>query len=217
METADQSQWMMDPSHTALLVIDMQNDFCHPKGAFASAGLDVSACAAVATVIARLLDRAREAGLTVVFTRTVHSPGSTEPDRHRIVPGRDHGVNRRALCLAGTWGAQLIDGLQPRPGDLIVDKRRYSAFYDTALEAQLRERGVGALLVTGVTTNACVDSTVRDAFFRGLDVIVVADAVAAFEPHLHASTLENLALLFGAVVPACDVLAGLHPSPLAPT
>lgn len=197
------------PETTALLVIDLQNDFCAEDGFFARAGQAVGPCRAAIPTIARLTEACRSRGVRIVFTRTILDAGEDEPQRHRIRPERDHAVPRRGLCRPGSRGAEIVAELKPRAEDEVVDKRRYSAFYGTDLEQRLHALGIDTLIVSGVTTNACVDSTVRDAYFRGLDVVVVSDAVAAFEPHLHASTLENLGLLFGAVASSAEVLEGL--------
>lgn len=199
----------LEAARTALIVVDMQNDFCSPQGFFGRAGHDVAPCRSPIPAIATLLAHCRTTGVRAVFTRTVLPAGESEPARHRIRPERDRAFPREGLCQPGSAGAEIVAELAPAPGEAVVDKRRYSAFYGTELEERLRAWGIDTLLICGVTTNACVDSTVRDAYFRGFDVVVAADAVAAYEPHLHAAALENLRLLFGAVETSQSIIDGL--------
>jgi ureidoacrylate peracid hydrolase len=202
----------LDPARTALLVVDLQNDFCSPGGFFERAGHDIGPTAAVVPRVAELAARARAAGVPVVYTMTVRD----EPQVQKLRPARhpaDGSGERRGndRYLRGAWGTEIADGVRPQPGDLVVEKPRQSGFHRTSLEELLRERGVTTLAVTGVTTNCCVDTTVRDAYMRDFDVLVLADAVAAFgaERHLHDATLENIALFFGVVAPSDAFLAVL--------
>jgi ureidoacrylate peracid hydrolase len=184
---------------TCVVVVDMQNDFCAPDGFFASVGVDVSACLAIVPQIQRILAAARAAGLPILYTRMSNSPDAMLPLQHRILPGRDRMTARTAVCVTGTSGAEIVDELAPEDGDLIVDKSQYSAFFKTELEDLLSARGIDTVVVTGATTNVCVDSFVRDAYFRAIDVVVVGDAVASYESSIHDATLTNIDLLFGAV------------------
>lgn len=184
---------------TCVVVVDMQNDFCAPEGFFARVGADVSACVDTIPRIAWLLTAARRNNVPVVYTRMSNPADNMLPAQHRILPLRDRASARTAVCVTGSWGADVIAELTPHSGDLVIDKAQYSAFFRTDLEAQLRDQGIDTLVIVGATTNACIDSTVRDAYFRGFDVVVVADAVASYEQSIHQSTLTNIDLLFGAV------------------
>ncbi len=201
----------LDPRHTALVVVDMQNDFVDPRGFFGQKGLDLTACNAVIPRIQAVVRQSRTLGLSVVYTATVHTTDSLEPGRHRVLPLRDRNAAaaRTAVCLQRTWGAEVVDPLRPEPGDLLIEKRRYSAFFETDFDRQLRAREIDTLVVAGATTNVCVDSTVRDAYFRGYDVVVLEDCVASYEQDLHAATLRNVDLLFGMVVSAENLPAML--------
>jgi ureidoacrylate peracid hydrolase len=202
----------LDPARTALLVVDLQNDFCSPGGFFDTAGHDIAPCAALLPRVAALAGRARAAGLPVVYTMTVRDEPHVQtlrPSRHPADgAGERRGNDRYAR---GAWGTGIAEAVRPEPGDIVVEKPRQSGFYRTDLEAQLRYRGVSTIAVAGVTTNCCVDTTVRDAYMRDFDVLVLSDAVAAFgaERHLHDATLENLALFFGVVAPSDDFLAAI--------
>lgn len=210
------TQLALDPVRTALVVVDMQNDFCSPGGFFDRAGHDIGPCRALLPRIAELADATRAAGASVAFTMTVR----TEPQKQRLRPKRHPTASDGAppatlgsdRYLPGAWGTAIVDELAPFAGDLVVEKPRQSAFFRTTFADDLAARGIDTLAVAGVTTNCCVDTTVRDAFMRDLDVVVLSDAVAAFgaERHLHDSTLENLALFFGIVVGSDDYLAALR-------
>jgi nicotinamidase-related amidase len=124
---------------------------------------------------------------------------------HRLLPERFRrdGVDERPpdRFVPGSWGWQLVDGLEPEEGELVVRKPRYDAFLRTSLEDDLRTRGIDTLAIAGVITNCCVDTSARSAFMRGFDVLVLEDCVGTFaeERDLHASALRNLSLLFAVV------------------
>ncbi|PJJ65355.1 cysteine hydrolase family protein [Compostimonas suwonensis] len=187
---------------TAVLVIDMQNDFCAPEGFFAGVGADISPCIAVIPAVRRIVDTAHEVAVPVIYTRMSNTPETMLPQQHRIKPRRDRRAARTAVCVTGSWGAEIVDELAPAAEELVIDKHQYSAFFQTELETTLRDRGIDTLVVTGATTNACVDSTIRDAYFRGFDVVLVADAVGCYEQSIHDALVENTDILFGAATTA---------------
>jgi ureidoacrylate peracid hydrolase len=208
----------LDPRSLALLVVDMQNDFCHEQGFFARAGHDVSPCRAAAEQTGRLVPDVRRSGVPVIWTRMI----AGEQPELKLAPIRFRapresgefveGVGGTLLFAPGSWGAELVDGLPVEPGDLVVDKPTYDALFATGLEEELRRRGVDTLAVAGVTSHCCVDATVRAAFVRGFNVLVLSDCVAAFgaEQHLNDATLEVLALLFAVVAPAAALAQQLR-------
>ena len=193
----------IDPKTTALMVVDVQNDFCHSDSPMAKkAGLDMSAAQAMLPRLLHLVDAARAAGTQVIWVRMVrneHTTSTVEREqRERMRPGAAE------ICREGSWGAEFYR-VEPAEGELIVDKARYSAFVDTNLELILRSRGIKTLLISGVATNVCVESTARDAFMRDYSVVLVDDCSAAYYPELHATTLRNIELHFGLVVKADEV------------
>jgi nicotinamidase-related amidase len=189
----------IDPAGAALIVVDMQNDFCSPSGYYAEAGRDVSALAAAVAPVAALLDKARRAGLLVVFTRLVHDRerGAME-DRHVLRPKRWTASGER--LKPDTWGADVVDALRPRPGEVVVDKAGYSAFDETGLEALLRERGIRTLVLAGVVTYACVLATGFSAFDRGFDVVLASEAAGSWNKELGTATESIVDLLLGHTV-----------------
>ncbi len=201
------SQFDLDADRTALLLVDLQNDFCKPEGSFASAGHDVSACLAAVERTKRLLEDVRPLGVAVLWTKAI----ATASPEHRLLPLRFRSGGTESF-LPGSWGFELVDELRPKPGDVVIEKPCYSGFLGTPLGEELRRRGVETVAVAGVTTNCCVDTTARDAFMRGFGVVVVSDCVAAFrdEWDLHEASLKNLSLLFAVVASASELLGALR-------
>ncbi len=197
---------VLDPRSTAVLVVDMQNDFCHDAGFYSRVGRDSALLAAAIEPLARLLAVAREAGVTVVYTRLVYDPRLPDiVERHRLTPAAWSARERR--LAPDTWGAAIVDALAPQPGDFVIDKSDYSAFYGTSLEQVLRRRGVQTLVLTGTTTHACVLHTAFDAFVRDFDVVVAAEAVSCWFEDLHDASLRIVELLLGHVVPVDGLVA----------
>jgi ureidoacrylate peracid hydrolase len=178
----------------ALLVIDMQNGFVHPKGSLPSIGITLPDMDAVTAANADLIAAARAANVPVVYTRHVFRDDLLDvPARSRSMLPPDF-----TLLVRGSWDADVVDELTPEPGDRIIDKNRYDAFLYTDLEVVLRAMGVRRLLVTGVVTSVCVESTVRSAEQRDFDVYVASDCTSA-EPALHAGALAAMAAIFATV------------------
>jgi ureidoacrylate peracid hydrolase len=188
---------------TALLVIDMQNGFCHPEGSFAGLGLDVSMCTAAIAGCRRLVEAAHAAGVPVVYTRYVYRADYKDGGVlvQEVLPAL---ADVKSLA-AGTWDAELVDELVPTDEDFVLDKNRYSAFYGTGLEPILTSLGVRNLVVAGVTTNMCVETTARDASQRDYRVFVVSDATGELDAARHDMALATLGFGFGAVVASDDV------------
>jgi ureidoacrylate peracid hydrolase len=201
MTSGDRTPIELDARRTALLVVDVQNDFCHPDGFFAGFGFDVRPCGEVASRIAPVVAAARRVGMPVVWTMSTNS----DPPVHRLQPARFRRPRSDGRppdqFVQGSWGWRIVDELVAEPSELVVEKPRYDAFLRTDLEDELRERAISTVVVTGVITNCCVDTTARSAFMRGFDVLVLEDCVATFaeERDLHDASLRNLAQLFAIV------------------
>jgi nicotinamidase-related amidase len=203
----DPAERVADP---ALVIVDMQNDFVR-----AGAPLEVPDARATIPAHRRLIERFRALRRPVVYTRFLSletdnllwlwSP-QCHPDTRACWPGhlrRYDDADDLLDCAA------VVDELASRPGDIVVDKYGYGAFHDTDLDDRLRAAGVRSLVVTGTVTQICVEETAREAFHHGYRTTVVADAVSSFAPHLHAATLENLAMKFGWVADTDTVLTWL--------
>ena len=187
------------PTRTALLVVDMQVDFAAPTGLLGQAGVDLSAVPAALTAAERLAAAARAAGVLVVLVGLSTTPQSDSPiwrERLRRLGG-DPDVEM-AICRAGEVGAGFV-GPQPSPDDWIELKTRYSPFGQGDFADRLRARQIDTLVVCGLTTECCVDCTVRDGYARDFHVFVAADACAAYEADLHVAALKSLGLSFAQV------------------
>lgn len=185
----------------ALVVVDLQNDFCHPDGVFHRAGLRLEDLDGLVERVNVLTRAARTAGHLVLWTRMVWDDDAALG----LLAERSPFLATEGL-RRGSWGAELLDGLQTDADDVVLDKTRFSSFYGTDLERLLGERGIGTLVVAGVRTDFCVESTVRDAFFRDMRVVVVRPAVAGYIPALHEHSLALMGTVFAQVVDADEAL-----------
>jgi ureidoacrylate peracid hydrolase len=183
----------LDLQRTAVIVVDMVNEFFEPGGKMVLAG-----GTALYAPVNALLDAAHQAHLPVLYTNQWLRPDDTLFKK------------RIPHCLRDTWGAQLVDALHRAPSDLIVPKRRYSAFFGTDLDLLLRERHIVTVLVAGVVTNICVRSTVHDAFFLGYEVVVPIECVAATSPQAQETSLYDIDTHYGTVAPLEQILSLLR-------
>ena len=205
----------LNPGWTALICIDYQNDFCAEGGALDRCGFDVKPMAALAPTLGPFIDGVREAGVPIVFVRNNYATKENWylsdvllSQTRRNLKGLYHEV---PLCEPGTWGWEYFGGLRPRVGDVEVLKHRFDAFTDTDLDLILRARRIRTLIICGVTTNVCVESTTRHAFFKDYYCVVPSDCVAAYGEDLHAMALRNIDFLFGEVAPSARILQALRP------
>lgn len=199
------------PAETALLVIDPQNAFCHPDGTLGVSGVPMEPLVAPIAPIRRLIEACRAAGVVDIWTR--HLNHADDPGRlaHRITP---HTSKRRKVAAQpGTWDAEFVGELNDlAPADRIVTKHRWSAFYATNLEARLRVLGARLVIVCGSTTNACIDTTVRDAYMRDFDVVIPRSCVGGVRGDWHETALAVLAQYAGEVVELEEIEAQLAPA-----
>lgn len=193
----------LDPREVGLLVVDMQNGFCHPDGARGQAfGADaVKYPQAIVPEIVKAHHLARRHNIPVWFTQQVHYDNDITRSQRRIPSHLQRRGVELKLCRRGTWDAELLDEMKAvrQPEDEVIVKHRSSAFYRTTLESELKMRGVQVLIVTGTTTSFCVDSTIRDAYARDLDVIVPAECVADSDLDAHNATLACVNRFHGVV------------------
>ena len=188
----------LDSDRTALVVVDMQNGFCHPDGSLYAPGSEaaIEPCAA-------LVSDARDAGARVVFTRDVHPPEQFD-ENHSYDEFDRWGEH----VLEGSWEADLVDELEPQDGELVVEKHTYDAFYRTSLEGWLRARNVDDLVICGTLANVCVLHTAGSAGLRDFRPILVADAVGAIEDDHREYALDHADWLFGEVHEREDITFG---------
>lgn len=199
----------LDPQETGLLVTDMQNSFCHGKGSLAREGVDISALSAIVPKLKELVTLCKEKGIPDLWSIQEHHLVDRTRECHKITP---HTMKRVVpTCLRGTWDAEILDELKP-----LVDERshpfhkqKFSCFYNTQLEVLLRILGMRVLMITGVVTNVCVETTARDAYMRDYDVIIVEDCVASMDEDLHRATLKNVRQRLGMVATVEQIRAML--------
>ena len=197
------------PRHTALVVIDMQNDFIANEGLLAREGRDVSQAQAMAHELPQLLKAARDAGVFVVFVRNVYTTDNnfylSDVWLEQAARKRQGGYTRIPVCAENSWSGDFYGEVRPLPGEPIVTKHRYSAFYNTDLDTVLRANGIRTVVFTGVVTNVCVETSAREAFVRDYYVAVVKDGTAAYSQADHEMTLANIDRFFGEVTSIADL------------
>jgi ureidoacrylate peracid hydrolase len=196
--------------NTALLVVDMQNGFCHDDGSVNQIGLPAARLQTAIEPCRQLIAAARGANIPIIYTRYVYRPDYTDGGVmvHELIPDLKNGH-----CLAaGTWDIEVLDELAPGDDDFIIDKNRPSAFFSAEMEPMLKRLGISDLVVCGVTTNCCVETTVRDASQRDYRTFVVEDAVAEYEDDRNDVALKSMGMLFAGLVTVDDVLDAWRPA-----
>ena len=185
---------IVDPRHTALLVIDVQNDFCSEGGLMHEIGKDLSMMKSMIARLGGVLDTARGSGVLPVYIQNSWLP------QHRAASGPwlrfmvvRYGMDpERGCTVEGTWGAEILPEVAPQPSDVVVKKWRSSAFVGTNLDMVLRCNDIKSLVITGDVTQGCVESTARDAAFHDYYVVVLEDCVATYDRDLHEASLKVL-------------------------
>jgi len=184
-----------EPARTALVVVDMQNGFCHPEGSLYAPNSEAAIDPCV-----DLVERAREAGASVVFTRDVHPPEQFD-DAHYYDEFERWGEH----VVEGSWETDIVDELSPEPDDLVVEKHTYDAFYETQLEGWLDAHGIDDLVICGTLANVCVLHTASSAGLRDFRPVLVEDAVGCIEESHREYALEHADWLFGEVTDRADI------------
>jgi nicotinamidase-related amidase len=214
---AEPTPLTIDLDRTALIIIDMQRDFLEPGGFGAALGNDVSRLEAAVGPIRAVLDASRAAGLLVIHTREGHRPDLSDAPPHKVERG-DPAMRIGArgpmgrILVRGEPGHDIIPELYPAADEPVIDKPGKGAFYQTDLELMLKNRGIQTLLVCGVTTEVCVNTTVREANDRGFRCIVLSDCCASYFPEFHAAGLAMIKAqggIFGWVSASQDLLAAM--------
>ena len=198
---------LLRPSETALIIVDMQNAYASPGGYLDLAGFDISGAAPAIEKIREAADAARAAGMPVIFFQNgwdadyVEAGGPGSPNWHKshaLKTMRAKPELQGKLLAKGGWDYELVQALPPQPGDIVVGKPRYSAFFNTNLDSLLRARGIRSLVFTGIATNVCVESTLRDGFFLEYFGVVLHDATHHAGPDfIQQATLYNVEKFFG--------------------
>lgn len=216
---AEPQNVVVDAHRSALVVVDMQNDFCSPGGYLDHRGIDYTPDRAPIAPLQALLPVLRTQGVPIVWLNWgvrpdllnippsllhAHTQDGSGPGLGETIPGG------APILLRGSWGAQIVDELVPEPGDIHVAKHRFSGFWDTELDSILRNLGVSTLFFAGVNADQCVMTTLEDASFLGYDVLMLRDCVATTSPPFCMQATEyNVKLLFGFMADSRALLAGL--------
>ncbi len=213
----------LDLARTAVLVVDMQNAFASPGGMLDLAGIDVGPATDAVANASLVLEAARAAGLPVLYLvigypengSTAGGPDSPNPRKElslRLV--RERPELKGKLLTFGSWDFEIVDALRPQPSDTVIVKSRYSGFHGTSLDSVLRGRGIRNLLMVGIASNVCVESTLRDAYFHEYWPVLVEDAtMPAGSPAIHRATLYNVRTFFGWTSTAEEVATALREAP----
>ena len=214
----------IDIARTALIVVDMQNDFCHPEGWFAQKGLGTKAARKPIPVLQKLLPAWRQAGGALVWLNwgiradranlspTIQFKGKRTADGVGYAEASP--IHHGPSLVQGSWGAQVIDELAVAPGDITVHKHRLSGFWDNELDSVLRNQGITTLLFAGINTDRCVFSTLQDGNFLGYDCVLLQDACSTPSPaYVTKGVLYIVELLHGFVATASSLMRALPSSP----
>ncbi len=200
----------VDPRHCALLLVDVQNDFCADGGAMHREGHDVTMAQQMVPRLERLLEAARAAKVKPVWIRNVYNTG---PNHYLSEVWLEQAMRRRKgnytqfpVCEAGEWNGDFYE-IRPAPDEVIVTKHRFGAFEGTDLDLVLRSNGIRTIIMTGVATNVCCETTARQAFLKDYYVVFTSDCTATFTQAAHNAALENIENLFGQVVTSEQVMA----------
>lgn len=200
---------------TALIIIDMQRDFCAPGGFGEKLGNDITPTKSIIPVVKRMLDTAREKGMFILHTREGHRPDLSDCPPAKLNRGKKQGAGigdmgpMGRILVRGEYGHDIVDELYPQDGEVVVDKPGKGAFYATDLELILRNKGITNLIVCGVTTHVCVTSTLREANDRGFDCLLLDDCSAAFDKADHDAAVRMVHQqggIFGWVSTSNDVI-----------
>ena len=195
---------LLTQTRTALVLIDVQNEFCHDNGVFGKKGLDMSLVEKMMVHLTPLVEAARQNDVPVIFVQNIEDE-STDSCAWMMRPDAKEEHINEGVCRRGTWGTGFYR-FQPTEKDIIVEKHRFSAFVDTELRDILTKLNVETLIFTGVATNICVETSARHAVMLDYHVILAEDACASWYPDLHESTKKNIGLWFGKVAKSDEIM-----------
>lgn len=187
----------------ALVVIDVQNGFVSKGGSYDLLGMDTSNYRQVIPRIKELIDLCRENSIPVFYTQAVRESSGIDllTRTHKILPkSREERIMKKPICVRGTWDADIVAEVAPRPEDHVVIKRRDSAFHDTEIKVWLSSLGIDTLIFSGIDTSICVETSLRDAFNLGYDVVLIADATISSNKKHYESTIDNIKDYYGLVM-----------------
>jgi ureidoacrylate peracid hydrolase len=187
---------------TALVIIDVQNDYCHPEGVFAQkAKFSIESISNIYPNLCKLVSACRDKDIPVIWVKMIWD----NDEEVGILANKSAFLKHEGL-RRGTWGADIVSEMDVQPNDIIIEKKRFSAFYETELSSVLEKLGVKEIIVGGVRTDFCVESTVRDAFFRDYEVIIASDCAASYFSHFQEGSLRVMGTVFSKVLETEDII-----------
>ena len=181
----------------------MQNGFVSKGGSYDLMGLNVSKYSEVVPTLKRLIEFCRKIKIPIFYSQAVREESGIDllTRSHRILPkAREERIKRRPICIRGSWDAEIVEPLKPSLDDHVVIKRRDSVFQDTEVEVWLRSLGIDSIIFSGIDTSICVESSLRDAFNHGYDIVLISDATASNNLEHYNSTLDNIRNYYGLVM-----------------
>jgi ureidoacrylate peracid hydrolase len=187
----------------ALIVIDVQNGFVSKGGSYDLLGMDVEHYRQVIPKIRELINLCRSNSIPIFYTQAVRESSGIDllTRAHKILPkSREERIKKKPICVRGTWDADIVDDVRPTHGEHVVIKRRDSAFHDTEIRVWLTSFGIDTLIFCGIDTSICVESSLRDAFNIGYDVVLISDATASNNKKHYESTIDNVNDYYGLVM-----------------
>jgi ureidoacrylate peracid hydrolase len=187
----------------ALLVIDVQNGFVSKGGSYDLLGMETLHYREIIPKIRDLIDLCRNVGIPIFYTQAVRESSGIDllTRSHKILPkSREERIKKKPICVRETWDAEIVDEIKPSEGDHVVIKRRDSAFLNTEIGVWLRSLSIDTLIFCGIDTSICVETSLRDAFNIGYDVVLISDATASSNKKHYESTLENVKGYYGIVM-----------------
>jgi ureidoacrylate peracid hydrolase len=202
----------------ALLVIDVQNGFVSKGGSYDLLGMETSYYREVIPKINNLINLCRNVGIPIFYTQAVRESSGIDllTRSHKILPkSREERIKKKPICVRETWDAEIVNEIKPAEGDHVVIKRRDSAFHDTEIGVWLRSLNIDTLIFCGIDTSICVETSLRDAFNIGYDVVLISDATASNNKKHYESTLENVKGYYGIVMDMKELFQYLSQSQLS--
>jgi len=217
---ADPEPLQIDLKRLAIIHVDMENAFATKGGFFDLMGWDLTECQKILGPIGKVNDAARAKGIKIIyiahqFAKDLSDSGGPDSGHwHKDLPltlYREHPEWQNQLLKEGTWGCQIVDELKPQEGDIVLPKSRYSSFYNTSLDFVLQTYNIKYLAFTGIATNICVESTIRDALFRGYFPILIKDcAAAAGPPFMQDAVIHNMTICFGWITTSEKIIKAMQ-------
>lgn len=200
-------QFELNPASTGLLIIDMQNGFLSPDGTLGQEGDNVEGAHRIIPNVMRLIQECRKRKIHDFWSIQEHFLEDRTRESHKVIP---HTKKRKVPpCLQGTWDAEIIDELKPfiRQDSSLIRKQKFSCFYQTNFEVLLRIKGIDTLIITGVTTPACVETTVREGYMRDYDLLIVEDCIGHYDDEVHRASLKVMGRFMGMTLTLDDLMA----------